>query len=94
MKIPSLREFQLAKLFVEFVNFNCLVFRAVNRQEFTGAHCDSVYMNRGTSNLLTMWTPFGDVNPTIGSLAICEGSNRLPEYDVHNGLTLYSIGYF
>ena len=63
----------------------------MNRQEFTGAHCDSVYMNRGTSNLLTMWTPFGDVNPTIGSLAICEGSNRLPEYDVHNDLTFLNL---
>ena len=38
-----------------------------------------------------MWTPFGDVNPTIGSLAICEGSNRLPEYDVHNDLTFLNL---
>lgn len=55
--------------------------RAVHRQAFTGAHVDNVYMSRGTSNLLTMWTPFGDVNPTIGCLAVCEGSNKLPGFD-------------
>ncbi|XP_045196302.1 uncharacterized protein LOC123551431 isoform X2 [Mercenaria mercenaria] len=55
--------------------------RAVHRQAFTGAHVDNVYMSRGTPNLLTMWTPFGDCDPTIGCLAVSEGSNRLPGFD-------------
>ncbi|XP_052242783.1 uncharacterized protein LOC127852830 isoform X2 [Dreissena polymorpha] len=55
--------------------------RAVHRQAFTGAHVDNVYMARGTKNLLTMWTPFGDVDPEIGCLAVCEGSNRLPGFE-------------
>ena len=59
-------------------SISTLFLRAVNRQEFTGAHVDNVYMSRGTENLLTMWTPFGDVDPEIGCLAMCEASNRLP----------------
>ncbi|XP_052808816.1 uncharacterized protein LOC128237376 isoform X1 [Mya arenaria] len=55
--------------------------RAVHRQAFTGAHVDNVYMARGTSRLLTMWTPFGDVDPNIGCLAVCEGSNKLPGFE-------------
>lgn len=53
--------------------------RGINRQEFTGAHVDSVYMSRGTDELYTMWTPFGDVNVEMGTLAVCEKSHKLPE---------------
>jgi len=34
-------------------------------------------MSRGSTNLYTMWTPFGDVSVEMGTLAVCEGSNRL-----------------
>ena len=48
---------------------------------FTGAHVDSVYMGRGTKDLLTMWTPFCDLPIERGVLAVlCESSNILPEF--------------
>ena len=44
-----------------------------------GAHVDNVYMGRGTSNLLTIWTPFGDNPIEMGSLAVVENSHKLPQ---------------
>ena len=35
--------------------------RAVAKEEFTGAHFDSVYMGRGSPDLMTCWIPFGDI---------------------------------
>ena len=35
--------------------------RAVARGQFTGTHCDSVYMGKGSPRLLTAWIPLGDV---------------------------------
>ncbi len=55
--------------------------REVNTGEATGAHLDSVYMGRGTMNLLTCWTPWGDVTPSDGTLAILVGSHRLPGWE-------------
>lgn len=54
--------------------------RAVHHSGFTGAHMDSVYMSRGTPKLVTMWTPFGDVGTAMGTIAIMEGSHRLPAF--------------
>ncbi|XP_071950965.1 uncharacterized protein [Antedon mediterranea] len=54
--------------------------RAMYSEGFTGAHVDNVYMGRGTNQLLTMWTPFDDVNIEKGTLAICESSHRLPSF--------------
>ena len=53
-------------------------FRGINRRQFTGAHVDNVYMGRGTRNLYTMWTPFGDTTVEMGTLTVCEASNNLP----------------
>ena len=50
------------------------------REGYTGAHVDNVYMSRGSDKVLTMWTPFCDITPDIGTLAVCESSNRLPRY--------------
>ena len=44
-----------------------------------GAHVDNVYMGRGTSNLLTIWTPFGDNPIEMGSLAVVESSHKMPQ---------------
>jgi len=55
--------------------------RAVGNEEYTGAHCDTVYMGRGSKNLHTVWVPLGEISPQLGSLAMCEGSNHLPEFD-------------
>lgn len=50
--------------------------RAIPREGSTGAHYDIVYMGRGTPNLYTVWTPFGDTPIELGTLAILEGSHR------------------
>ena len=36
---------------------------------------DNVYMGRGTSDLYTLWTPFGDIVPEMGTVAVVEHSN-------------------
>lgn len=43
----------------------------------TAPHCDSVYMGRGTSRLLTSWTPLMEITPDIGGLTVMPGSHRL-----------------
>ncbi len=42
----------------------------------TEPHCDTVYMNRGTPNLYTAWTPLGEVPLNFGGLLVLEGSHR------------------
>ena len=54
--------------------------RGVHRQAFTGAHVDNVYMSRGSPRLLTCWTPLMDIDLPLGTLAVLEGSHRLPAY--------------
>lgn len=60
------------------LNFFFYLSRGINRKQFTGAHVDNVYMGRGSRNLFTVWTPFGDTPVEMGTLAVCEGSNSLP----------------
>ncbi len=55
--------------------------RAVGQGGFTGSHYDVVYMGDGSQRLHTIWTPLGRVTPELGSLAICVGSHRLPEFE-------------
>ncbi len=64
----------------------CLTFdykwlRAVGTGDATGAHYDVVYMGRGSTRLMTVWTPLDDVPVELGSLAICVGSHKLPGFD-------------
>jgi ectoine hydroxylase-related dioxygenase (phytanoyl-CoA dioxygenase family) len=42
----------------------------------TEPHCDLVFMGRGTPDVLTCWTPFGDIPLGGGGLLILEGSHR------------------
>jgi hypothetical protein len=39
-------------------------------------HCDLVFMGRGTHEVLTCWTPFGDIPLGGGGLMVLEGSHR------------------
>jgi hypothetical protein len=55
-------------------HFDYTWFRAVSPGKGTPPHCDSVYMNRGTLNLYTAWTPIGDCTLEMGGLMILEGS--------------------
>jgi phytanoyl-CoA dioxygenase PhyH len=43
----------------------------------THPHCDLVFMGRGTPDVLTCWTPFGDIALGGGGLLILEGSHRV-----------------
>jgi hypothetical protein len=45
----------------------------------TRPHMDNVFMNRGTSKLLTAWTPLGDIDQTLGGLAILADSHRVDD---------------
>ncbi|XP_065830748.1 uncharacterized protein [Oscarella lobularis] len=54
--------------------------RAMYNEGFTGAHVDNVYMSRGSSEVCTIWTPFGDVPLEMGTLAVVEGSHKLPGF--------------
>ena len=51
--------------------------RAVGPGTNTNAHFDVVYMGRGTRELLTCWTPLGDVSYDMGPLAILGDSPQL-----------------
>jgi len=51
-------------------------FRPVGPGKGTPAHCDLVYMGRGTKQVFTMWVPYGDVSLELGGLMILEDSHR------------------
>lgn len=55
--------------------------RGVGNEAYTGAHMDTVYMGRGSERLHTVWIPFGDIPVEQGTLAMCAGSNHLPEFE-------------
>ena len=41
--------------------------RAVAKGEFTGLHCDKVFLGRGSQRLLTAWLPLSQVGQLCGS---------------------------
>lgn len=51
--------------------------RVVGPGDFTGAHYDIVYMGRGTDDVITCWTPLGDISYQQGPLAVLAGSHRI-----------------
>jgi hypothetical protein len=53
--------------------------RAVSPGKGTAPHGDSVFMNRGTSRVMTAWVPLGDVSWELGGLIVLERSHRLDE---------------
>ncbi|RYX81007.1 phytanoyl-CoA dioxygenase [bacterium] len=56
-------------------HFDFTWFRATAPGRATPPHTDAVYMNRGTQNLFTCWTPIGDVPLEHGGLMMLEGSH-------------------
>ncbi len=60
-------------------HFDFTWFRTKGTGMGSDVHCDIVYMGRGTKNLLTMWTPLGDIDPRMGGLTILEHSHRKSE---------------
>ena len=57
-------------------HFDYTWFRAVGPGKGTAPHCDVVYMGRGTQNLITAWTPIGDISLSVGGLMVLENSHR------------------
>ena len=55
--------------------YDFLWLRAMHRGRASAYHFDHVYMNRGTQNLFTVWTPLGDIQLDEGPLAVVEGSH-------------------
>ena len=67
-------------------HFDYTWFRAVPPGVGTAPHMDIVYMGRGTHNLLTAWTPIGDVSLVMGGLMILEKSHLHERLNNHYGL--------
>jgi hypothetical protein len=59
----------------EVRHFDYIWLRAVSPGFGTAPHGDSVFMNRGTSQLFTAWTPLGDIDHRLGGLIILEQSH-------------------
>ena len=62
------------------LTFNYKWLRGVGNEEYTGAHCDYVYMGQGSPNLHTVWIPMGDTPVDQGTLTMCPESNHLPSF--------------
>jgi hypothetical protein len=68
------------RLFAETVrHFDFTWLRAVAPGTGTAPHSDSVFMNRGTPNLLTAWVPLGDIDRQLGGVAVLEHSHLLED---------------
>ncbi|HLL61423.1 MAG TPA: phytanoyl-CoA dioxygenase family protein [Propionibacteriaceae bacterium] len=63
----------------EALHFTYTWVRAVSPGKGTAPHGDSVFMNRGTRELYTAWTPLGDISYDLGGLIVLERSHRLDE---------------
>ncbi len=65
----------------EVRHFDYTWFRAKlpGSEDATTPHYDVVYMGRGTKQLFTSWTPFGQVPLEMGGLMILENSHKLTE---------------
>lgn len=61
---------------VRHLDFTWMRAKAPGSDTATHPHCDIVYMSRGTPNLLTAWTPLGDVPFEMGGLMLLEQSHR------------------
>lgn len=79
-----LKDGQMTGLFERFLDgkvrpLDFIWTRSVVPGKGTPPHGDSVFMNRGTEQLYTAWTPFGDIDRQLGGLIVLERSHRLDE---------------
>lgn len=80
LESSALRDFFGAFFGEEATTFAYKWMRAVGAGEFTGAHVDSVYMGRGSQQLMTAWIPLGDVAVEEGTLMALPRSHAHPDY--------------
>lgn len=59
--------------------FDFLWLRTMVEGRASPLHLDHVYMNRGTTHLITAWIPLGDVPLAAGPLVVVEGSHRFAD---------------
>ena len=57
-------------------SYDFIWLRSQGRGDGVEPHCDIVFMGRGTPNVLSAWTPFGDIPLGGGGLMVLEGSHR------------------
>jgi ectoine hydroxylase-related dioxygenase (phytanoyl-CoA dioxygenase family) len=57
-------------------HFDYIWVRSLGRATGTPAHCDLVYMGRGTHRLLTCWVPYGEVPLEQSPLMLLEDSHK------------------
>jgi hypothetical protein len=60
-------------------HFDYIWLRAISPGKGTPPHGDSVFMNRGTADLYTAWTPLGDIDRELGGLIVLEQSHKLDD---------------
>ena len=72
---PIMRFFQLL-LGGEARTFDFKWLRTAGPGSGSPIHCDIVFMGRGTKDLYSCWTPFGDVSLDMGPIVFCLGSDR------------------
>lgn len=85
------KEQPLMRLFGSFYgapvrHFDFTWMRLVGPGKGTAPHCDVVFMGRGTHNLLTAWTPLGDVPLPVGGLMVLENSHRVSSQPLNDYL--------
>lgn len=69
----------------EVRHFDYTWLRAVKPGRGTAPHGDSVFMNRGTTNLYTAWVPLGDIDYQLGGLIVLEKSHKIEEIKADYG---------
>jgi ectoine hydroxylase-related dioxygenase (phytanoyl-CoA dioxygenase family) len=77
---PEVMSFFSELLGGEAMTYDFKWLRRISKGGSTGAHYDIVYMGRGTRNIYTLWTPFGDNPIELGTLAILQGSHKWDKF--------------
>ena len=85
---------RLIEFFEQFLggevrHFDFTWLRALPPGHGTPPHGDSPFMNRGTHNLYTAWTPLGDVDYELGGLMMLEASHLIG--DIKNGYGMKDV---
>ncbi len=60
----------------EATHYDFTWMRTVSPGVGSPAHCDIIFMGRGTKHLYTAWVPFGDIPLHVGGLLLVEGSHH------------------
>jgi hypothetical protein len=76
---PAMAALTAAALGSPSLPFDFLWLRTMLAGRATPLHFDHVYMNRGSSQVITAWVPLGDVPLVAGPLVVVENSHRFDD---------------